>query len=387
MLGSAIPRRWFLSLALVGLVSIFAASYATGWSNPAYAADSEGTGPGGNSVVLTPEEVLDQIDTLPTSLTLQSGQQLSVTLNTFDGNGNPNAFEPASTFNITYLWSIMSGSGVTLSGATNERTVVIQANSPGVTVVRADVDQIRQTTDSFFIREMTITVVAPGIPPTTPASPTNPGTPPASIPNSKGVVTPEGSILVSTTGVETGNSPESQALGSRPVVLVQNGSVNNFYGVNISDVDPSGLREMPARFLPGSSAADITFVNEAGVAQNNFRLMRSARVCLPTSSSDRANGITNIRVLRDNAAIGQWVELTSTYNTITRQVCANSSNFSTFAIGVLQLAATPGPEGNLPATGGWSPSSGLLLFAGLFGFVMVGGGVVSMRRARSVRPD
>lgn len=386
MLGSAIPRRWFLSLALVGLVSIFAASYAAVWSNPAYAADSEGTGPGGNSVVLTPEEVLDQIDTLPTNLTLQAGQQLSVTLNTIDGNGNPNAFEPASTFNITYAWTL-SGSGVTFFGATNQRTVVVQANSPGVAVVRADVDQIRQTTDSFFVRELTITVVAPGIPPTTPPAPTNPGTPPSTIPNSKGVVTPEGSILVSTSGVETGNNPESQALGSRPVVFVQSGSVDNFFGVNISNVDPSGLREMPARFMPGSSATDITFVNAAGAAQSNFRLMRSARVCLPTSSSDRANGISNLRVLRDNAAIGQWVELTSTYNTITQQVCANSSNFSTFAVGVLQLAATPSPDGNLPATGGWSPSAGLLLFAGLFGFVMVGGGVVSMRRARSVRPD
>ncbi len=37
MLGSAIPKRWVVSLALVGLVSLFMASYAAVWANPASA--------------------------------------------------------------------------------------------------------------------------------------------------------------------------------------------------------------------------------------------------------------------------------------------------------------------------------------------------------------
>ncbi|MDA0233091.1 MAG: hypothetical protein O3B04_09720 [Chloroflexi bacterium] len=234
---------------------------------------------------------------------------------------------------------------------------------------------------------MTITVLSPGAVATAPTPPTNPGSPPSSIPNSKGVVTPEGTLLVSSTGLESGGNPESQALGNRPVIFIQSGSVNGFFGVNVNSVDPATLPAMPARFIRGSSATDISFVDGLGTVQNNFRLLRSAEVCLPTASGDRANGISDIRVLRYNDSVGQWVELTSTYNTITRQVCANSSNFSNFAVGVLQVQATQGPSGNLPATGGWSPGSGLLLFAGLFGFVLVGGGVVSMRRARNARPE
>ena len=73
MLGSAIPRRWIFSLALVGLVSIFAASYAAVWSSPANA-DSQGTGTGtGNGTALNPNQVLDDVDILPTSSGLGAG--------------------------------------------------------------------------------------------------------------------------------------------------------------------------------------------------------------------------------------------------------------------------------------------------------------------------
>jgi len=383
MLGSAIPRRWFLSLALVGLVTIFAASYAAVWSSPANA-DSQGPGVGsGNSVVLQPDQILDQIDQLPSNLTMQTDQQLSVTLNTIDSTGAPNAKLPTTT----YAWSILSGSGVVFVGAVDQRTVVIQANSPGTITIQAFVDQNQETGNFVFFRDVTITVV--GLIATAPAiaGPVNPGSPPVAIPNSQGVITPEGTLLVSSTGVESGGNPEVQALGSRPVVFVRSGSVTNFFGVSVSTVQPSSLPPLPSRFAPGSSAADITFRNAAGTAQSNFRLLRSAQICLPTTSDDRANGISNIRLLRNNEAIGQWVELTSTYNNITRQVCAHSSNFSTFAVAVLQLEATPASDVKLPATGGWSPDSGLLLLAGLLGFALVGGGAVSIRRARNARSD
>ncbi|MDA0233102.1 MAG: hypothetical protein O3C69_06420, partial [Chloroflexi bacterium] len=344
-----------------------------------------GTGLGGSAIA--PENILDAIGPLATGVTMQPGQQLTVTLDTFDMTGAPNAFNPASSYHITYAWTVLSGSGVTLLSPVNQRTVIVQANAAGTATIRAFVDQNQQSRNFEFSREMTITVVNPGTPPTASAPPTNPGAPPATIPNSQGVVSPEGTLLVSTTGVESGTNPESQALGNRPAIFISSGSVNNFFGANVRTVDLTTQRALPARFKLGSSAADISFVNAAGVTQNNFRLLRSARICLPTSASDRANGISNIRILRDNGVVGQWVELTSTYNTITRQVCANSSNFSVFAVGVLQLPPTPGPDGKLPATGGWSPGAGLLLFSGLVGFAMVGGGAVSLRRARKARSD
>ena len=54
MLGSAIPRRWTFSLALVGLVSILVATYSAMGVNPAFAADSKGTGPGSGTATTLP---------------------------------------------------------------------------------------------------------------------------------------------------------------------------------------------------------------------------------------------------------------------------------------------------------------------------------------------
>lgn len=387
MLGSAIPRRWIFSLALVGLVSIFAVSYAAVWSSTAIA-NSQGTG-GGTGIGGAPLADGLTIDdnpasnTLPSGLSMQSGQQLLISIQLHDKTGAPNNALP----NLTFNWT--SSGSVSIIGSTTGSSVTVQANSSGTGTVQATVTQDQSTSNFVVVRDMTITVLSPGAAATASAPPTNPGSPPLSIPNSTGVVTPEGTLLVSSTGLESGGNPENQALGNRPVIFIQSGSVNGFFGVNVNSVDPATLPAMPARFIRGSSATDISFVDELGTVQNNFRLLRSAKVCLPTASGDLANGFSNIRVLRFNSSVGQWVELTSTYNTITRQVCANSSNFSNFAVGVLQVQvqATQGPIGNLPATGGWSPGSGLLLFAGLFGFVLVGGGVVSMRRARNARPE
>lgn len=385
MLGSAIPRRWIFSLALVGLVSIFAVSYSAVWSNPASAQDSQGPGTGtGNSVPLDPSgaQTLDSADPLPTGLTMAPGQQLQISLNLIDLTGAENDSLP----NVTFNWSVVSGP-VTLLGPTNTATVVVQANGTGSATIRGVATQIQETQDYLVIREMTFNIASPSATTTPVTPPTNPGTPPSSIPNAQGVVTPEGRLLVSSTGVESGNSAESAGLQNRPVLFIQQGSVNNFFGVNVASVDPATLPAMPSRYIRGSSAANIKFYDASGVEQTNFRLLRSARICLPTASSDRANGITNLRVLRYNSAVNQWVELTTTYNTITRQACANSSNFSNFAVGVLQIQPTPGPGGGLPATGGWSPSAGLLVFTGILGVALVGGGVVSLRRARGGRPE
>lgn len=385
MLGSAIPRRWAVSIALVGLVSIFAVSYAAVWSNPASAADTTGTtGTGaGNGDPLTPAESLADADKLPTNLVLQVGQQITVPLNLLDMNGAPQDSFPTTTID----WTIVSGSGITLQSPTDQRSIVLNANSVGTTTIRGEALQIQELQEFVVGREMTITVTSAVATSTPVPAPTNPGPVPSSIPNATGVVAPEGSILISTTGVESGNVVESQALRDRPAVFVRVGSVNNFFGINVNSVDPSTLPAMPENFDPGSSAADISFVDAAGSAQTNFRLLKSARICLPTNSSDRANGTQNIHVFRYNSSVSQWVQLNTTYNFITQQACANSSNFSNFATGIQKLAATPLPDGNLPATGGWSPGAGLLVFAGILGFVLLGGGAVTMRRARGVRPE
>ena len=49
MRGFAIPRRWLISLALVGLVSLFAATLTSSWSDPSRASAATGTD---NSTIL-----------------------------------------------------------------------------------------------------------------------------------------------------------------------------------------------------------------------------------------------------------------------------------------------------------------------------------------------
>lgn len=379
MLGSAIPRRWVFSLALVGLVTIFTVSYSAVWSDPANAGvgDSEGVAPGsGNSVVKTDDQILESADPLPSGLVLQAGQQIQVTVNLIDATSTVNNSLP----DLTFQW--FSTGGVSITSGGSSPTASIRANSTGTASVW--VTQVQESRTWVVKRDMSITVAALAPTSTPPPAPTNPGTPPADIPNSQGVVQPEAQILVSSTGVETGSFPESQATKDRPVVLVRRGSVSNFFGVQVDSVEPSSLPPMPPGFTLGSSATNITFVDSAGTAQSNFRLLRSAQICLPTSSSDLVNGFSNVRILRYNSAVNQWVPLSSTYNTITQQVCANSSNFSNFAVGVQQIQATVGPpSGNLPATGGWSPTESLLVLVGLLGLVLVGGGTITMLRAKN----
>jgi hypothetical protein len=316
---------------------------------------------------------------------MQVGQKLSFSVDLFDKSGAVNPNIPG----VGKTWSVYSGSGVNLMAPTSGvQTVVVEATAPGTAVILFSAVQTQETEVVTIERMMTITVVSPGAT-ATPVPPiSNPGTPPASIPGAQGVLAPASPLLITSTGVESGGSAENRAFGDRPALFIRSGSVNNFYGVNVASVDPTTLPELPARFRRGSSAARITFTDVGGTPMENTRLLRSARVCLNASSSDISDGFSNARLLRYNSAVSQWVELSSTYNTITRQVCGSSSNFSDFAIGVLQVQATTDPNtGGLPATGGWSPNAGMLIFVGLLGFVLLGGGAVSMRRARGVRSE
>ncbi len=385
MLGSAIPRRWVFSLALVGLVTIFAVSYSAVWSDPASAGagDSQGAGGTGNSAlaVKSEKDSLLSANPFPFSLKLQPGQKLNQTIVLIDETNTVNPGIPG----VTFQWSHTGG--VTVLAGSTSPTAIIQANGSGTVQVIAT--QIRKNETWVVIRDIAITVTTPSATSTPAAPPSNPGTPPASIPNAQGVVQPVSSILVSSTGVESGSNPENSSLKDRPVVFVRPGSVSGFFGVQVNTVAPSSLPPMPTGFTRGSSATDISFFNASGVKQQNFKLLRSAQVCLPTSSSDRVNGFSNVRVLRLSSTSNQWIPLTSTYNNFTRQVCANSSNFSNFSVGVQQIPATAAPPGtNLPATGGWSPTASLLVLVGLLGAALAGGGTITMLRARNAtRPE
>lgn len=386
MLGSAIPRRWLLSLALVGLISIMVASYTTVWSDPALAVggDTDGTAPGTGTGTdgFTGSEKLGDVLTLPQGIVVNPGDSRFISATLKDENGVTRTSFPDTTFK----WEVVSGSGISIVGADNTRSVTFQANSTGSPYLQLTVTQgaTTQTQAYKFVRLTNIQVAAPDATPTPITPPTNPGPVPTSIPNSGGVVAPESPILISPDGVQSGTNPENSSLSSSPVVYVQTGSVSNFFGISIDELDPETLPNLPDGYIFGSSATEIKFMDTSGAVQSNFRLLRSARVCLPTSSDDLTNakgGFTGVHILRYNDVVLQWVPLNTSYNTITGQACAQSSNFSIFALGLSQLEATPG-TGETPATGDWTPTAGMIAFASLLGVVLVGGGVFTMSRAR-----
>ena len=113
MLGSAIPKRWIVSLALVGLVSLFMASYASVWTGPASAAGTTTTG-GETPTAVPAGSVLSNLSA-PGILNLQTNQAIGLSVSPIDDNGNINLGLPA----VTYTWN--AGACGTLSDSTSRK--------------------------------------------------------------------------------------------------------------------------------------------------------------------------------------------------------------------------------------------------------------------------
>jgi hypothetical protein len=352
------------------------------WTDPASAdPDDDGTGTG-SGTSFDPADTLDDV-TIPQGIVLNPGQQNLVTATLFNDNGDVSFDLP----DVTFEWTIQSGGGISIVSGNTAQSVTIAGNSVGSAVLQVEVEQGKTelTTTGIFFRQTTVTVQAPGPTATPITPPTNPGPVPDEIENADGVIAPEGSLLISSDGVETGGSPENRNFNDRPILYILTGSVRDFFGVTVDVTNPNTLPALPAGINRGSSATTITFFDENGDELDSMRLERAAKVCLPVSSADlnaAGGGFTGLRILRYDSEVEQWVTLITTYNTITQQACAQTAQFSSFALGLAQLQATQTPGGGLPATGGWSPSMSLIALAGLVGVVLVGGGAVTLRRAR-----
>lgn len=370
MLGTAIPRRWIFSVALVGLVTIFAVAYSAVWSPVASAHpdDTEGSAGTGNSTLAekTDEQTLTSASTLPEGLTLTPGEQIHVSVDLIDGTDSINNELDSS---VTYSWSTVV-SGINVVAGASARTAILEANSSGK--VKVEITQVRKNETWKVTRFIEITVVAAPVPEPSDPLPTNPPGPvPSDIPNADGVAAPESSLNLS----QNGSSFQM------PV-----GSLNVFAGVRLDSVSVSSLPSPPSGFELGSAAVDVVFVDTGGNDLSNFSLLRAGTVCLDTAPGDLVNGFDRVKLLKYNSG-PQPVVLSSTYNILTGQVCASSTTYSVFAIGV-QQAVTPPDGGGLPATGGWSPTNSILILAGLLGVALIGGGAFTLRRAKiTSRPD
>lgn len=369
MRGSAIPRRWLISLALVGLVSLFAATLTTSWTDPSRASAATGTGTPTSTPTNTPTPTtppanltLGSVQLGPSNVNINPGVTLQLNYRFLNTNGEVNNDLPG----LSPSFSKISGPG-TVVHSSQPRTLEFTSSSTGTAVVRVMATQ-GSITRHF---DATINIVAPA-PTNTPApTPSNPGPVPTSIPNADNVITP------------AGGGSASHPTDPKVTISVPPGASTDFIGATISEPsgdippDPTGTS-----FRVGSRVVNISFVDSSG--NPITRLDRSVEICLPVSQDDifdAAGGAGGLTIMRYDATAGEWIPLNGTYNPLTGQVCARSSQFSLFAVGLSTDFPETGGTG-LPATGDTPLSAGLLSFLGLTGVALVGVGAVAFRRSR-----
>jgi len=164
--------------------------------------------------------------------------------------------------------------------------------------------------------------------------------------------------------------------------------------VNIVSVSSSDVPSPPAAATEGASSGTFTFgssiinvrwYDSAGAELDTFNLNRPAEICVPFNTDDiagAAGGPEGMSVWRYNGT--EWIELNSAVNISAGTVCASTSSFSFFALG-LSVAAPDAGGVALPSTGGYAPSTWTMVLAMLAGIALVATGAFTARRARRVR--
>ena len=134
MLGSAIPKRWVVSLALVGLVSLLMFSDAALSSERASAQDGVG-------VTLTSV-------TSPTTVSFPAGTVVGVTTEVKDENGYANA----TLANDNYAWAVTGGCGSVTASTTVPQTTFTAGSSACTGTITVNAYQDTATTST--VRDM-----------------------------------------------------------------------------------------------------------------------------------------------------------------------------------------------------------------------------------------
>jgi len=483
MLGSAIPKRWVVSLALVGLVSLFMASFAPEWVSPASAASSSSSS-GGNTVAGAPTAVTAVVGdsqatvswTAPSSdggaaitsytvsaspgsatattsngttlsivvtgltngtaytftvkatnsvgdstassassavtpvdvptgqvlsnllttssLSIQTGQVVGLTVLPIDEDGNVDQGMP----NITYTWS--AGSCGSLSSTSIQSPVFTASGSScsgqiGVHAVQGNSSQVPSSD-----RIISVSVTSPPAPAAPTAVPVDPAVIPVIVP--AGLTANDVSVILPSTGGAF-SIPQAAGDTGAPIAIsipggaIDSGTASAVNIVVVSTADVPGPPESATEgmssntFKFGSTIIDIQWYDDTGSALSTISLNRPAQICVPfvQSDVDGANGGPDgLSIWRYNGT--EWVELNSTVNVSNGTVCANTSNFSSFALGLAVAPPTNvvvvDPVG-LPVTGDYTPGVSSLILAMLAGFALIGTGVFTARRARRARQN
>ena len=412
MLGSAISRRWVVSLALVGLVSLFMATFSANWANPASATTGT-TVPATNTPVPTATPLPDdklaavygyslidgtftggpiQDSTLvPGNTALQ--RYIAIGANGYAGSKSdnmPNITATVTSSNtgcVTVSNTFPVGSWTAVGDVTYEAvgsgcssTITIELRQGGVNPHQA----------SFKITVNQLPATA--VPTVAPSEFTGVATPPAGV---------DSSAVKSISPVNGGTLSVNTTGGSKIDLEVPGGATNSGEGAQVSIKPVNNTGELPppppkatqgsssGTFKFGSSVVQITWYDDKGTAADSKTLNRSAKVCMTATQADVDNahgGPSGLGIWRHNGT--EWVKLNSSVANNgdgTWKVCAYTSQFSPFALGL--EVEPPSEEGadagaGLPATGDYSPNGLILLIAAFAGVAMVGAGAVAARRVR-----
>ena len=395
MLGSAIPKRWVVSLALVGLVSLFMASYAAVWSDSASATTTTTTVAATSTPVPTstpPSSGSVLSDLLaPASLSLQANQVVSLSASPVDDNGSVNLSLPS----VTYTWS--SGSCGSLSSTTSRSTIFTAVGTSCTGTITVHANQSGGNIPSGG-RSISVSVSAPAATPLPTVVPTDPAVVPVIVP--AGLSASDVSVILPSTGGSFAVPQAAGDTGAAIAISIPSGALDsgtaaavNIVVISTDDVPPPpvGATEgaTSGTFRFGSTIIDVQWYDDTGAALGTFKLNRPAQVCVPFNAADLSGadgGPDGMAVWRYTGT--EWVQLNSSVNISAGTVCASTSSFSSFALG-LAVAAPEAADAEvttgLPVTGDYTPGVSSLLLAMLAGFALVGVGLFTARRARRVR--
>ena len=410
MLGSAISRRWVVSLALVGLVSLFMATFSANWANPASATTGT-TAPATNTPVPTatpvPANHLDGV----------VGQFLAGAFDITYGPIGDQVLVPNGSVAQRYAPKMSDGSyNLALSDITSS---VTSSNAGCVTVsdtfpfgdhqslgeatytaagagcnstVTIELRQGGVNPHSVSFKVIVNQLPATAVPTVTPSEFTGVATPPAGV---------DSSAVKSISPVNGGTLSVNTTGGNKIDLEVPGGATNSGEGAQVSIKPVNNTGELPppppkatqgsssGTFKFGSSVVQITWYDDKGTAADSKTLNRSAKICMTATQADVDNahgGVDGLGIWRHNGT--EWVKLNSSVvnnGDGTWKVCANSSQFSPFALGLeVEPPAEEGADAGtvLPATGDYSPNGLILLLAAFAGVAMVGAGAVAARRVR-----
>jgi sugar lactone lactonase YvrE len=360
------------------------------------ATNSVGSGPVSsvsNSVTPVSAEsglVLTDLLTTASSLNLLANQVSILSASPRNELGEENLSMPS----VVYSWSA-SGCGTLTNETTRTPTFTTSGNACSATIsVHASQgggSQVPATDRSY-----TVNVAAPPVPIVI-VPPVDPVVIPSIIPD--GLNSEDVALILPTSGGRF-TVPQAAGVTSPAISLdVPAGALDNgtAAAVTIKVVSTGNLAAPPpaategatsGTFSFGSTVIEVQWYDDDGNPLDTKTLNKPAKICVPFVKADvdaAAGGPDGLAVWRYNGTV--WVKLNSSVNVSDGTVCAYTSRFSVFALGldVAPPEASEEPSG-LPATGGYTPNALTLLMTMLAGAGLIVTGVVVMRRTRAARP-